>query len=81
MVFAAPHVGVRRDLERREGWPKCELRGTAREPDGKVVQTSEAEFSGWQESWVLETPPRFVLPLAGPYGALLLGAIAFLAMV
>jgi len=45
------------------------------------VQTTEAEFSGWQEHWVLETPPRFVMPLAGPYGALLLGAIAFLAMV
>lgn len=47
--------------------------------DGRVVQTSEAELSGWHEQWVLETPPRFVLPLAGPYGALLLGAIVFLA--
>lgn len=30
------------------------------------------------DAWVLDTPPRFVLPLAGPYGALLILAIAWM---
>lgn len=29
---------------------------------------------------VIETPPRFVLPLAGPLGAILMGAIAVLSL-
>jgi hypothetical protein len=30
--------------------------------------------------WIIQRPPRFVLPLAGPLGALLLAAIAVLSL-
>jgi hypothetical protein len=30
--------------------------------------------------WIIQRPPRFVLPLAGPLGAVLLAAIAVLSL-
>ncbi len=33
------------------------------------------------QAWIVESPPRFVLPLAGPLGAALLAAIAVLSVV
>jgi hypothetical protein len=35
---------------------------------------------GMESSFVVQRPPRFVLPLAGPLGAVLLAAIAVLSL-
>lgn len=35
---------------------------------------------GMERMWIVQRPPRFVLPLAGPLGAVLLGAIAVLSL-
>ena len=34
----------------------------------------------FEDAWIVDRPPRFVLPLAGPLGALVLAAIAVLSV-
>jgi hypothetical protein len=33
-----------------------------------------------ERAWIIRRPPRFVLPLAGPLGAVVLGAIMVLSL-
>jgi len=60
--------------------PKSALEPGPLRLDAFNVDNADSNAMTWQDSWVLETPPRFVLPLAGPYGALLIVAIAFLSL-